>query len=203
MHACMHAFIRIHLHKVSIEKIIIAIMKSSFQTVASAAFLLFAAASSSIFVLAEDIEIAWSIRAYPNESAQVGDTITFTWASGHNVNIHPTGTCTETGAMSVGTTSPATYTFAEADVGQDLFFACDVGSHCEFEQHVTVSVTAGDSPTGATTPAPVSMPTVSPMPTAAVDAPTPTGTESGAAASELVGTLAMTGSLVVMSLLIQ
>lgn len=100
-----------------------------------------AAAATNTMVLADDIDIAWAIQPYEDETASPGDTITFTFA-GHNVFIHPSGDCTEDGAITVGLTSPATYTFTEADVGSSLFFACDIGGHCESGQHITVNVVA-------------------------------------------------------------
>ncbi len=45
---------------------------------------------------------------------------------------HPSGDCTEGGAVLVGDSSPATYTVTADDVTSgSITFACDVGSHCE------------------------------------------------------------------------
>ena len=45
---------------------------------------------------------------------------------------HPSGDCTESGAVLVGNTSPVTYTVTADDVTSgSITFACDVGSHCE------------------------------------------------------------------------
>jgi plastocyanin len=77
----------------------------------------------------------WYIPPYRGPKtldAKVGDTIVFEWDSGHNVYIHPTMNCLTNGAIFVGSDSPALYTFAEADAGTDMFFACEIGdrSHC-------------------------------------------------------------------------
>jgi plastocyanin len=101
-----------------------------------AASLLFFSASSQ----AVDIPIAWTVTTYEDIIAQSGDTITFTWDGTHNAYIHPSGSCDGTGAIEVGGTSPATYTFTDADVGTSMFFACEVGTHCDLGQHITVSV---------------------------------------------------------------
>lgn len=62
----------------------------------------------------------------------VGETITFEWNGLHDVHIHPTGDCTEDGAIEISVTSPANYTFTEEDAAAGtVFFACDVGGHCE------------------------------------------------------------------------
>lgn len=173
----------------------IVIMKSISSTSITIFSLFLTVAASAVTVAnAANIDIAWSIRAYPDEVAQVGDTITFTWASGHNVNIHPAGSCDETGAIFVGGSSPATYTFTEDDVGKDLFFACDVGEHCEFEQHVLVSVSA---PSG--TVAPSSAPAAVEEPGAPSAASTSTTITSGisisTACTMLMGTVVSSGWL--------
>ena len=97
-----------------------------------------------------DVAINWSIKTYEPESVQVGDTVTFAFNSNHNVFIHPSGNCDETGRVDFGgTSSPASYTFAEEDIGE-MIFACDIGSHCESGQIVTFNVIAGggeDTPT--------------------------------------------------------
>ena len=60
-----------------------------------------------------------------------GETIVFMWTSFHNVFLHPSGTCGETGATEVGATSDGgTASFTFADPGS-YWFACDLGTHCE------------------------------------------------------------------------
>ena len=109
---------------------------------------------------AANIDIQWAIQDYPDTTANVGDTISFTWASGHNVYIHPTGTCDPEGAILVGETSPATYTFTADDVDENLFFVCAVSGHCDAGQTISVAVAeAGADAT--TTPPPSSVPAVS------------------------------------------
>ena len=53
---------------------------------------------------------------------------------------HPSGDCTEGGAVLVGNTSPATYTVTAGDVTSgSITFACDVGSHCESGMELTLN----------------------------------------------------------------
>ena len=53
---------------------------------------------------------------------------------------HPSGDCTEGGAVLVGDTSPATYTVTAGDVTSgSITFACDVGSHCESGMELTLN----------------------------------------------------------------
>ena len=88
-------------------------------------------------------------------TVSLGDTIVFNWSGIHNVYIHPTGDCSQVGAIFVGTETGASYTFIDADVG-DLEFVCDVGAHCENGMRVTVTVIAADTTTAApVSPAPV------------------------------------------------
>jgi len=87
--------------------------------------------------------------------ANVGDTIEFRWGLGfHNANIHPTMDCSQDGSIEVGTNgnkSPASYTFTEEDAtennnggpddnGTDIYFACDVGQHCNNGQNLIVTL---------------------------------------------------------------
>ena len=119
-------------------------------------------------VYGEDVAINWSIKKYESESVQVGDTVTFTFSSNHttNVFIHPSGDCDETGRIDFGgSASPATYTFAEDDIGE-VVFACDVGSHCELGQIVTFNVIAEGEGT------PTSAPTSATIAGEGVDTPT-------------------------------
>jgi plastocyanin len=76
----------------------------------------------------------------PSKTAVVGDTITFQWSGNHNVYIHPSGSCSETGKILVGTTSGAKYTFRNSDPA-NILFVCDVSNHCESGMKMTVVVT--------------------------------------------------------------
>lgn len=84
-----------------------------------------------------------------NLVASVGDTIVFSWTGNHNVYIHPTGNCTEDGAILVGdnTAFYGSYTFTEDDAGQEIYFACDVGTHCEEGGMYLTVMVMGTSPT--------------------------------------------------------
>lgn len=83
----------------------------------------------------------------PPITAMVDDTIRFDWNGFHNVFLHPTASCAQDGAISVGGSTGATYTFVASDAGKTLTFACDVGSHCESGQILDVAVAAADSMT--------------------------------------------------------
>jgi hypothetical protein len=109
-----------------------------------------------------DILVDWFIpsgTSLPSKTAVVGDTATFGWDDFHDVYVHPSGDCDETGRSLVGASSgdSATYTFIEDDVGE-LVFSCDVGTHCEEGMILTFIVSASTSPgvTSAPTPAPTS-----------------------------------------------
>jgi len=138
----------------------------------------------------------WIIPAdgqpYPSMTASVGDTLTFSWSQGtHDVWIHPTHTCDETGAIQIASTAdnPTTYTFQPADgspSGITHTFVCDVGSHCEVGMYMNVTVfslqatdtgngngNGGDTATPATAPPTDADTTDAP----ATDAPTEATTE--------------------------
>jgi len=105
----------------------------------------------------DEIEIKWFINVdgYESVSASVGDELKFIWGGFHNVHIHPSGTCDKTDSEFVGSSSPASYTITERDVG-GLFFACQISSHCGLGQFLQVDVEASN------TPLPSTMPTSSP-----------------------------------------
>ena len=96
-----------------------------------------------------EVAVDWVIPSgdsLPAVSANIGDTVVFSWSGSHNVYWHPTGTCDEAGAVQVDSgSSPATWTATEAGT---FTFACDVGDHCEWGQVVTVTV-AGSTPAPA------------------------------------------------------
>jgi len=101
-------------------------------------------------VMGAETILLWSVQEYDDKTAQVGDTVTFDFSgSAHNVFIHPSGDCDETGAIEVGTSGPVTYTFKKDDAGKDMLFACDVGGHCEDGQSVKFTV-ADDSSAAST-----------------------------------------------------
>lgn len=103
--------------------------------------LCFAAVSGAQLEVSDWVVPPKSNPYYPSMDAVVGDTITFTWPAGiTDVHIHPTGDCGEDGAILVGYTSGASYTFTEEDAGKELFFSSDVGRRCEAGQNVKVAV---------------------------------------------------------------
>jgi plastocyanin len=84
----------------------------------------------------------WYIPPYNGPKtldAKVGDTIVFEWntvpSTAHNVFIHPTMDCELDGAFIVGDVSPTSYTFGPTDAGTDMFFACNIGSHCNYGKY--------------------------------------------------------------------
>mmetsp|Transcript_35139 Transcript_35139/g.41931 ORF Transcript_35139/g.41931 Transcript_35139/m.41931 type:complete len:186 (-) Transcript_35139:134-691(-) len=122
---------------------------------------------------------------FPNETASVGDKISFEWTQElpHNVLIHPSGDCNVTGAIFVGDVFDETeYVIKETDAGKTLTFACDVEEHCSTGQivHFMVAANPAASPTSspvADTPtdvppgyvsSPVASPTSSPVTSAAM-----------------------------------
>ena len=71
--------------------------------------------------------ISWrsGIGPYADMTASVGDTVTFNYGRGHNVFLHPSGTCEDLGASQIGDNfdSPASFTFSEEGT---YTFACEV-----------------------------------------------------------------------------
>ena len=114
-------------------------------------FLLWALSlSSSVLTSAETIVIPWRIPSsgemLNDVQATVGDTLNFQWPAGtHNVNIHPSMSCDETDSVFIGSANPTRYTLTKDDVGT-LFFACQIGNHCELGQFVTVEVSNDETP---------------------------------------------------------
>jgi hypothetical protein len=130
----------------------------------------------------EDISVDWFIpnsAALPSMIGAVGDTATFTWTGFHDVYVHPSGDCDETGRILVGASTGAAYTFAGADVGE-LVFACDVSAHCEQGLILTFTVSAGTSAPTSSTSAPSKSPSVTSAPSVT---PTQTPPTSGAAST--------------------
>jgi hypothetical protein len=106
------------------------------MTLASTLLLALAIVSA---VSAETFQVFWDFIPNPPLDVKVGDTLAFTWLSGlHDIYIHPTLDCDETGAIALY--APATeggssaYTFLAEDAspdGNDMFFACDIVGHCD------------------------------------------------------------------------
>lgn len=93
----------------------------------------------------KNLNLEWLIpgdQPYEPVDMNVGDSITFTMEPGHNVFIHPSGSCDQTDAIFVGDET-VTYTFKPEDGspnGTPMFFACDIGSHCDLGMQVAVNV---------------------------------------------------------------
>ena len=81
-------------------------------------------------------------------SAAAGDTITFTWSYTHDVvtidDESDYDACTDSAMTSPGSgydSSPYTYTLGSSlSVGDKVYFTCSVGSHCNNNQKLTVTV---------------------------------------------------------------
>lgn len=112
---------------------------------------------------------------YEDLTAQVGDTITFIWVATqiHNIFIHPTNDCTQTGRIAIGNETPTTYTFKPEDGavgGKSIFFSNDVTDMCEnYGMRLTVIVYPADEDGGGVPnvnltpePIPTNTPTVTP-----------------------------------------
>jgi hypothetical protein len=149
------------------------------MSLATTLVLLFAIVSAAS---AETFDVIWDFTADDPLDVKVGDTLAFTWDGFHDIYIHPTLDCTETGAIPLYAPATqggsSTYTFTAEDAGKDMFFACDIGGHCaaNVNQVVTVfpTMTADDEPSPApdpTTGAPVVVDVVTPSP---IDAAAPT-----------------------------
>ena len=89
----------------------------------------------------QNIAVDWVLKYYNDISAFIGDTVTFTYTAGHNVHLHSSGSCDDTGSTEVGgdMASPAAYTFTEAGL---FTFACQTSSHCSAGMLITFNVTA-------------------------------------------------------------
>ncbi|KAG7354366.1 hypothetical protein IV203_003722 [Nitzschia inconspicua] len=82
------------------------------------------------------------LQPFAPVNMNVGDSITFLMGGGHNVYIHPSGSCDQTDRVFVGDET-VTYTFKPDDgspEGKVMFFACDVGSHCDLGMQIAVTV---------------------------------------------------------------
>lgn len=102
------------------------------------------------------IHVDWKllVSPYETQTAEIGDSVVFRWpiqGIPHDVWIHPSGTCDETGRIAVDPLPEDRYfgamggledvvltdfytyeyTFTESDDGKKVVFSCDIGSHCE------------------------------------------------------------------------
>ena len=98
------------------------------------------------------INLEWLIPEdqlpYDPISVNVGDTIAFVMGPGHNVFIHPSLSCDPAGALFIGDLAETTYTFQPEDgspAGKPMFFACDVGPHCDLGMQIAVNVFSTES----------------------------------------------------------
>mmetsp|Transcript_41 Transcript_41/g.70 ORF Transcript_41/g.70 Transcript_41/m.70 type:complete len:189 (+) Transcript_41:259-825(+) len=128
-------------------------MQSSIQsTLWLVHFLLHVALCQAHFVLADsnEIEFPWCIpeTPYETQAAREGDTVKFSWdGQYHNVYIYPSGSCTDKmDRIYLGESPETSYTFTKDDVGKNLTFVCEAGSHCQSGQIVTfANVVSGET----------------------------------------------------------
>ncbi|OEU11196.1 hypothetical protein FRACYDRAFT_246308 [Fragilariopsis cylindrus CCMP1102] len=93
-----------------------------------------------------------NFQPYPSMAVNVGDTLTFNWSGGvHDVWIYPSGTCDDSGAYLIGSSSGTTYSFTEEDAGETLTFVCAIGTHCEAGMLMDTFVVGDGSSTDAPT----------------------------------------------------
>ena len=73
-------------------------------------------------------------------SANVGDTLLFTWGGFHNVYIAPSNSCNNlSSGTDLGASSPVRYTVQAEDEG-GIVFACEVPGHCQAGMLLPVNV---------------------------------------------------------------
>ena len=73
-------------------------------------------------------------------SANVGDTLLFTWGGFHNVYIAPSNSCNNLASgANLGASSPVRYTVQAGDEG-GIVFACEVPGHCQAGMLLPVNV---------------------------------------------------------------
>ena len=73
-------------------------------------------------------------------SANVGDTLLFTWGGFHNVYIAPSNSCNNlSSGTDLGASSPVRYTVQTEDEG-GIVFACEVPGHCQAGMLLPVNV---------------------------------------------------------------
>ena len=73
-------------------------------------------------------------------SANVGDTLLFTWGGVHNVYIAPSNSCNNlSSGTDLGASSPVRYTVQTEDEG-GIVFACEVPGHCQAGMLLPVNV---------------------------------------------------------------
>jgi plastocyanin len=121
------------------------------------AFLLLVSTSTTTLVNGIAFEspnwiIPSNFQPYPSMAVNVGDTLTFNWSGGvHDVWIYPSGTCDDSGAYLIGSSSGTTYSFTEEDAGETLTFVCAIGTHCEAGMLMDTFVVGDGSDTDAPT----------------------------------------------------
>ena len=91
-------------------------------------------------VVAVDHTISWHSGVYDPLLVNVGDTITFTFDSSHNVRKKPTQSCSGYSTTDRSSSSPFTYLVKEQDAGEKMWFACE--PHCS-NLNMNMEVTVG------------------------------------------------------------
>ena len=99
-----------------------------------------------------EIAIDWIFpgpQGLPPVSANVGDTLVFTWGGVHNVYIAPSNSCNNLASgANLGASSPVRYTVQAGDEG-GIVFACEVPGHCQAGMLLPVDVGQSSSNEGS------------------------------------------------------
>lgn len=86
------------------------------------------------------------LTAYPEQMAEVGDMMVFSWMGTHNVWQIPSGTCPSAFAEGPGVTEIAGVSVNTASVTfvapGTFWYACGIGSHCSGGMLIKVTVSA-------------------------------------------------------------
>ena len=105
--------------------------------------LLLGPAAAQTLPAPKEIAIDWIFPGpdgLPPVSANVGDTLVFSWTMFHNVYIAPSNSCDDLAVgTNLGDVSPVRYTVKAEDEG-GIVFACEVPGHCQAGMLLPVNV---------------------------------------------------------------
>lgn len=136
--------------------------------------------------------VNWAVPTLPSSvSVNVGDSVTFSWVSTHDVYVSASKSdfdaCTLTGGTAAsGVTNGGTHAITYSTAGT-YYYICTVGSHCTDGQKLTVIVTSPGPPAASPSPGPppTNLPIAAP-PMASAPAP-PTSSTSSACDGGCIG----------------
>ena len=114
--------------------------------------LLLGPAAAQTLPAPKEIAIDWIFPGpdgLPPVSANVGDTLVFSWTMFHNVYIAPSNSCDDLAVgTNLGDVSPVRYTVKAEDEG-GIVFACEVPGHCQAGMLLPVDVGQSSSNEGS------------------------------------------------------